>query len=209
MDKNTLAVNTYNKIADIYTRKYFKDTSDFPFIDKFLDIIPSGSKILDIGCGPGSSAKYILKKGYFVEGIDLSENMLNIAKKKAPNVIFKQMDMRKLNYPDNSCDGILCAYSLIHIPSKEVKKTLKGFYRILKPQGKLLLITQKGESDKIVDEPLKEGLQIFINFFSKEQISDLLKKAAFKVILQKETIANDQNDLSDTIIYTIAEKRKQ
>lgn len=80
MDKSKFAVDTYNKIAKIYTNKYFEDLVDAPFIDKFLYLVPPEAKILDIGCGPGNFTKYIMEKGYFVEGIDLSKEMLKIAR---------------------------------------------------------------------------------------------------------------------------------
>ena len=62
MDKSKLAVNTYNKIADVYTKEYFDDLSDAPFIDKFLELLPLKAKILDIGSGPGQFSKYIKEK---------------------------------------------------------------------------------------------------------------------------------------------------
>lgn len=153
---NDYVVSTYNKVARTYTDKYFNDTADFPYIDKFLQLLKPGSRILDIGCGPGSFSRYIHEKGFNIEGIDLSEEMLKIAKQKVPNVNFKLMDMRKLDHENNSFDGLLLAYSLIHIPSKEILETLNGFYRVLKPGGFIMTITQAGEPDRVVDEPLKQ-----------------------------------------------------
>ncbi len=206
MDKSKFAVSTYNKIADIYTQKYFDDLSDMPYIDKFLQYLDTNVQILDVGCGPGTFTKYLLNKGLHVEGIDLSEEMIKIARQKIPNVPFKVMDMRSLAYANNTFDGLLVAYSLIHIATGEIEKALKGFYRVLKPKGVVMIIAQKGEPDKIVDEPLKEDEKMFINFFTKQRLSDYLEQAGFNLLYQEETDMQDTEFLNDKVIYTIARK---
>jgi ubiquinone/menaquinone biosynthesis C-methylase UbiE len=170
MDISKFVVSTYNKIADTYTNQYFNDLTDTPYIDKFINTIQFNAKILDIGCGPGTFSRYLKEKGFDVKGIDLSEEMLHIAENKLPDIKFKLMDMRQISYPDESFDGLFAAYSLIHIPSEEAHDTLEGFHRILKPAGKIMIIVQGGESDRIADEPLKKGEKIFINFFTKKKV---------------------------------------
>ncbi len=206
MDSTQLAVNTYEKIADIYTDTYFNDLSDTPHIATFLKMLPPEGLILDIGSGPGQFASYMKDKGFQVTGIDLSERMIAIAQKKVPGVTFQKMDMRHLDFPDNTFDGILSAYSLIHICYGEVHETLHEFERVLKPKGKMLLIVQKGEPDKIVNEPLMYGESMFFNFFTKDSVRQHLQNANFIIISQTEERHEDSNALSDTLIYTIAEK---
>lgn len=206
MDKSKVAVDTYNEIASIYSEEYFNDKSDLPYLDNFLSLLPSKARILDMGCGPGQFSKYLYDKGFEVEGIDLSENMLEIAKKEVPEVRFKLMDMRNLNYKSNSFDGLLVSYSLIHIASDDIPLTLKGFARILKPGGCAFFITQKGRPDHIVEEPLKKGQKMFINFFTPKRICSLLLKSGFTILSQKETKISDPNSLSRKVIYTIARK---
>lgn len=160
MDKN-LSVNTYNKIAEVYTEKYFNDNSDLPFIDKWIKSLPNNARVLDVGCGPSHLSKYLIDKGCIVEGIDLSDEMISIARRKVPEVKFEIMDMRKLLYGNNTFDGILAAYSLIHIPSCEVETVLKEFYRVLSVGGTALFIVQKGDADRIVNEPFKPSEKMF------------------------------------------------
>lgn len=206
MDKSKFAVSTYNKIANIYTQKYFDDLSDAPYIDKFLQYLGKDAKILDVGCGPGTFIQYLLDKGFHVEGIDLSEEMIRIAKQKIPNTVFKVMDMRTLSYDNNTFDGLLIAYSLIHIATDEIEKVLKEFFRVLKSKGIIMTITQKGEPDKIVTEPLKKDEKMFINFFTKQRLFDYLEQAGFNLLYQEETNMQDIESLSDKVIYTIAKK---
>ena len=105
--------NTYNIIAKKYDEEYGNDLSDTPYIDIFLSKT-CGKQILDIGCGTGTLSEYIANKGYIVDAIDFSEEMLKIARNKIKNVNFIQMDMRSINI-NKKYNGIMLAYSLFHI----------------------------------------------------------------------------------------------
>ena len=97
MDKTRLTVSTYNKIARRYAELNFDDTSNLLYVDKFLSYLSKNAKILDTGCGAGNLVKYILIKGYECEGIDLSEEMIKIAKDKVPEGKFTLMNMQSLS----------------------------------------------------------------------------------------------------------------
>lgn len=208
MDKNQIAVSTYNKIARQYTTHNFDDTSALPYVDNFLSCLPKNAKILDAGSGPGNLVKHALHRGYKAEGVDLSEEMVRIAREKVHEGKFTLMDMRHLDYADTTFDGIISSYSLIHIPSDEIPDTLKEFYRVLRPGGNLLIIVQKGEADHIVNEPFDKKERMFINFFTCARLAKLLSTAGFSIIQQEEVRTSDIHEFakSDTIIYTIAEK---
>lgn len=206
MDRSKFAVSTYNKIADAYSKQYFDDLSDAPYIDKFLDLLPLNSKILEVGCGPGQFVKYLIEKGYKTEGIDLSEKMIEIAKEKVPQGKFQVMDMRKLDFDNESFDGLLVPYSLIHIPSEEINLTLKEFARVLKSGGHILLIAQRGEADKLVEEPLKVSEVMFVNFFTKDRLSKFITDAGFEVEYLEEKESQDPKSITDRVIYAIVKK---
>ncbi len=172
--------NTYNKIAKKYEEEYGQDLSDTPYIDKFLKEMNNG-KILDIGCGTGTLSEYIANKGFSVDAIDFSEEMLKIAKGKIKNVNFIQMDMRNINI-DEKYNGIMLAYSLFHISKKEVKEVIPKYYNLLKENGTMLIILQEGEGEKYVDENLEIGLKKFVNYYSFEEIEKILKDNHFEII---------------------------
>lgn len=81
-DRTKIVINTYEKIAEKYAEKYFEDLTDSLYIDKFLKNIVKQGLILDVGSGTGQFSKYMMAKGFRVIGVDLSKNMLSIAKKK-------------------------------------------------------------------------------------------------------------------------------
>lgn len=207
MDKSKLAVDTYEKIAGLYASQYFDDLVDVPYIDKLLARLPKNGKILDVGSGAGQFAKHMIEKDFDVIGIDYSKEMVRIAKERVPTGDFRYMDMRHLDFPDKSFDGLFAAYSLIHIPSEEIPSTLEEFKRILKDGGYLELVVQQGEADKVIDEPFMPSEKMFFNFFTKERLAKFLEDAGYQVEYQKVTDIDDPETMSDRVIYTIASKR--
>ena len=186
--KKNYVIDDYNAIVQEYTEEFFDDKSDEKYIDQFLQSL-EGKNVLDAGCGNGRDCKYINQKGFKVKGIDLSKEMLVIAKKMVPKVDFEVMDITNITYSDNSYDGIISNCSFFHIPVEELPKTLNSFSKILKPNGKLLLILQEGLGEAMIEEPFRKGVYIYINYFSVKQISELLLKHGFEIdsILKKES----------------------
>ena len=71
----------YNRIAEDYYnhRNISKFNSE---LEKFASLLPEKPHILDLGCGAGiPTAKFLTEKGIRVTGIDLSETMLNLARR--------------------------------------------------------------------------------------------------------------------------------
>lgn len=186
--KKKCVIDDYNDIAQEYTEEFFDDKSDEKYIDQFLQSL-EGKNVLDAGCGNGRDCKYINQKGFKVKGIDLSKAMLVIAKKMVPEVDFEVVDITNITYSDNSYDGIISNCSFFHIPVEELPKTLTSFSKILRPNGKLLLILQEGLGETMIEEPFRKGVYIYMNYFSVKQISDLLLKHGFEIdrILREES----------------------
>ena len=179
--------DTYSKIAKVYTYALFDDVSTLPLIDILIKHLSPGEEVLDLGCGPGRFSKYLSDSGLSVIGIDILDEMLDIAKAKVPNVTFKKMDMRHIDYPDATFDGILAAFSIICIPTDEIDSVMQEIKRILKPGGHILFIAQEGKPDQILDEPLMKGEKVFINFFTKKRLAKIISKAGLVMIQQSDT----------------------
>src|SRR3989338_6251916 len=97
--------DTYNKIAEDWSRDHSGDTWWIEGADKFSSFLKPGDSILDAGCGVGLNSEYLIKKGFNVLGIDFSEKMLEIAKGKVPDGEFRVMDIRDLSELEITFDG--------------------------------------------------------------------------------------------------------
>src|SRR2546427_11878527 len=98
-----------------------------------------GNHLLDVACGTGNHIAY-LKQHYSVEGLDFSPEMLSIARRKHPDVVFHRGDMTsfKLN---TQFDIITCLFSAIgHVKTKiRMRKALRTMAGHLQPGGLLIL----------------------------------------------------------------------
>lgn len=183
-------IEVYDKIASSYA-KQIEDYAPRLELEKFIKLLPKGGKIMDAGCGPGRDCAYFVKQGFDVIGIDLSEKLLEIARKRTTQAKFIKQDLRYLDFPDNSFDGIWANSSLHHLDRNDISKVLEKFHRILKPQGILLVIVKEGSGDKDVSESLSSGLPRHYVFYRFAELEDILTFSGFKIL---ETYAWREED---------------
>jgi len=182
--------DVYKKTIQLYEKlgkKYIKDLAgitvkEFP---DFVELLPKGGKVLDVGCAGGRDSKKFVQKGFKVIGIDLADVFLKEARKIVTQAKFIKMDLMKLKFPKNYFDAIWANAVLLHIAKNDMSKALKGFYRVLKRSGKLHIRVKKGTGEKYVDERLSAGEKRFFNFFSKKELENSVKKSGFKIISLK------------------------
>ncbi len=121
------------KVFAILAPFYDAVTSPFSCLrDKVVSFTnaKNGSKILDIATGTGQQAFAFAKKGYEVVGIDFSEAMLNVAKKKNKhrNARFEIADATSLPFEDNSFDVSSVSLALHEIPLSIREKVLASCF---------------------------------------------------------------------------------
>jgi 2-polyprenyl-3-methyl-5-hydroxy-6-metoxy-1,4-benzoquinol methylase len=132
---------SWNKISEIYAANRNVRKMDRELF-KFKGLLPAFGKVLDVGSGAGVPvAKFLAENGFQVIGIDISDTMLTLASKNVPNATFKKMNMLNLEFEKASYDGVICVFSLFHVPRITHKTIFKHFYQLLKPNGVLLLNT--------------------------------------------------------------------
>lgn len=178
----------YNIIADVYHKKHFNEKFFDPFLKKFTSMLKPGSLVLDAGCGTGGESKKLIRENYRVKSIDISDKMLKKAKAAVPGGEFIKMDFMRLNFPDNFFDGLWSSWAIIHVPSKYLKTTLRGFSRVLKINGVACFIVIKGEGEKVEPENYdKTGkTKVFFKYFQTGELEKILRKIGFKIIQSKE-----------------------
>ena len=104
----------------------------------------SPKKILDVATGTGDIAINLSKiKGSKIEGVDVSSNMLKIARKKIDelkidNIVLKTCEAENLVFEDNHFDIVSIRYGVRNFSNLE--KGLSESYRVLKKDGKLIIL---------------------------------------------------------------------
>jgi ubiquinone/menaquinone biosynthesis C-methylase UbiE len=99
----------------------------------------SGDRLLDVACGTGNHIEY-LTQHYIVEGLDSSSEMLRIARKKLPDVVFHLGEMTSFKLK-NRFDIITCLFSAIgHVKTKaRMRKAVRNMASHLQPGGLMIL----------------------------------------------------------------------
>ncbi len=184
MNEVRQTIETYDKIAPAYCLKTrLKKYLDWEeqYIKKLLFYSDSKKpKILDVGCGDGRHCLLIDKNGGQSVGIDLSESMLNEAKRYYPDGDFKIMNMRQLGFEQNSFDGIWSSGSIYHIPKKDVGLVFKEFHRVLRKNGVLGLSYKLGGGEGIEANPKSYGgSPRYFAYYSLDEMDSLLAESGF------------------------------
>lgn len=99
-----------------------------------------GKHLLDAACGPGKYAETLIAKGATVTGFDNSPKMIEHAKKRNQGIgTFFVQDLSEPfeSLADASFDIVLCALAMHYVENWDL--TIKEFYRVLKPNGQLVI----------------------------------------------------------------------
>ncbi|MEU9454520.1 methyltransferase domain-containing protein [Streptomyces sp. NPDC048277] len=107
-----------------------------PAVRRILDGLPVGTA-LDAACGTGRHTAYLHELGHHVIGVDASQEMLALARKRLPDVELHEADLHRLPVPDNAVDTVVCTLALTHVP--DLAPVLAEFARVLRPGGHLVL----------------------------------------------------------------------
>jgi len=101
-----------------------------------------GSRVLDVCTGTGKQAFAFARKGYDVTGIDLSENMLKVAKKNNiyRNVRFETADAANMPFNNSSFDISCISFALHEMPLTIREKVLNEMVRVTKPKGTIIIV---------------------------------------------------------------------
>lgn len=140
------------------------------------------SKVLEIGVGTGNLSKKFLEQRVNIIGIDQSREMLNIAKKKLPNLKLRLGEFLKIPFENKSFDVIVSTYAFHHLNNEEKIVAISEMIRVLKTKGKIiigdLMFENQEEREKIIGNCTKEQvMEIEDEYYSDINVlKKILKK---------------------------------
>ncbi|KAJ8302833.1 hypothetical protein KUTeg_019229 [Tegillarca granosa] len=196
LDNQQYSKNGILRYEKIFGRTYVS-TGGYDTTKEFVSMLnlKHGQEVLDVGCGIGGSAFYMVKEfGVTVTAIDLSINMVDIGIERAEEVNIKDevqfevADATKRDYPPNSFDVVYSRDTILHIADK--LSLFKKFFKWLRPGGKVLIsdyCCSEGEhSDRFKAYVKQRGY----NLLSPQQYGKVLEEAGFTNVK-----AEDRTDL--------------
>lgn len=128
----------YDKIAQWWQDQHEQSDYGVAQVEKALSYAIRGGKALDVGCGAGGRfVRRLQDKGYAITGLDVSERMVELARKNHPKETFLYQDITTWETTE-TFDFILAWDSLFHLPLKSQKPVLEKLCTFLASNGILI-----------------------------------------------------------------------
>jgi SAM-dependent methyltransferase len=147
-----------------------------------LETFTSGSYLLEIGCGSGRDASFMIKHGYKILAIDGSEKMIEEAKRLHPELknSLKVLSVpSELNFKSLSFDGVYSIATLMHLPQNLLDIAFNKIYNLLKPNGKFVFSVPLNRDD--IDETKRDHQGRYFMILSKSEWIQLCKEHQFEI----------------------------
>ncbi|CAM5280030.1 hypothetical protein GCM10010329_78690 [Streptomyces spiroverticillatus] len=128
------------EFAEIYDHVYTLRGKDYPAEAKHVTEeirarLPEAASLLDVACGTGGHLRHFDGLFEHVEGVELSEAMLEVARDRMPGIPLHQGDMRAFDV-GRTFDAVVCLFAAVaHQSAEELAGTLRCFARHLRPGG--------------------------------------------------------------------------
>ena len=175
-------------------------------VGKCFREVPKAQRIVDVPCGTGRLAEALLKHGYSVHGIDISEEMLLVAKQRlgayGPRFTTEVADVKHLPARVALYDGALCARVLMHFPLDQQIEFLTGVARLSRS---VVVINHSVDSSY---QRLRRRLKRLLGHqasalhpISSKDVRVLLKSAGLREVKRKRLLP-----IISEALYIVAEK---
>lgn len=183
IDKTQKTIHAYDISAKTFQDKFMDLELYTDSFEHFFDILDQKSKILDLGCGPGNVSKYLLDKNpdLDISGIDLSEKMIELARKNVPGANFELCDIRKLDFKSKSFDAVVAAFCLPSLNNDEATALIQNISRIVKPGGIVYMSCMEGTRSGFETTSFTDQNKIFINYYEESFLLDAFAKNGFEI----------------------------
>jgi SAM-dependent methyltransferase len=172
----------YDAVAPLYAERFSNVLETLPMeramLTAFAELVQArdAGPVADIGCGPGHVTAHLHALGLSAFGIDLSSEMIVLARRAHPDLRFDEGSMTALDLADGVLGGILAFYSFIHTPPQQLPVVFTEFQRVLAPGGHLLLGFFAG------DDPMPQEFDHKVTLayrWSPDSLAELLRQAGF------------------------------
>lgn len=177
----------FDKIGERYDEAFPHKEGQLAAGKWLIEQLRPGAHVLDVGCGTGlPTAQQLIAAGYDVTGIDISEEMLRLARRDVPKAVFHQLDVddvAKLAEPDGSpsgYDAVVAFFSLLMLTRAAIPPTLRMLRDLLRPGGYFLLSMVEADLD---DVPIRFlGSPVWVTGYPRDELRGLVTGVGFEVL---------------------------
>jgi ubiquinone/menaquinone biosynthesis C-methylase UbiE len=177
----------YENIADGYAGRFGDDLEhsllDNTVLENAVDMLPPSALVLDLGCGPGQVASYLMARGCRAVGIDLTPKMLGVARQADPQLALINGNVLRLPVRDGGADGAIAWFALHNLPRSLLGGALAQVRRVLRPEGVFVMATHGGDGEESVAHNWHGRTEhVLITYYSFEQLRSELGSQQLRVV---------------------------
>lgn len=139
----------YDTVAHDYAELLQNELAAKPYdramLAAFAELVLSsgaGTRVADLGCGPGRITAHLDGLGLDAFGLDLSPQMITVARARHPTISFDVGSIEATELEDGALAGLVAWYSIIHTPPERLRVVFAELARVLAPRGIALLAFQ-------------------------------------------------------------------
>ncbi len=188
--------NYYNQHAQAFFENTYQVEMESLYAP-FLRYLPEQASILDLGCGSGRDILAFKKKGYQVEAIDYSAELVKKAR-ELTNIEVRQQSFYDLA-ENNKYDGIWACASLLHCERDRLTEVLGLIFKALKLNGVCYMSFKYGNTDREIEGRSFTDL-------NEQQVHDLLKQIDQALLLQQWITVDKRPDRTEEWLNILIRK---
>lgn len=161
-----------------------EDAVDRSMLAAFVELVVSGGggQVADLGCGPGRVAAFLARAELDVVGVDVSSELLTVARNAHPHLRFEGGRLDALPFSDGALAGAVAWYSIIHTPPDLLDDVLTEIHRVVAPKGLVLIAFQAGTGEPVVrNDAHGTGMSLTSYRHDTDFVSQRLRAAGFEV----------------------------
>lgn len=171
-------IDLYERHARSYDRDRGRSLNERAWLDRFLEGVPDGGTVLDLGCGMGEPiARYVIGTGRLVTGVDSSSAMIAMCRARFPQGEWIVVDMREVDL-GRGVDGILAWDSLFHL-TRDDQRAMFAVFRAHATPGTRLMFTSGDRDDEIVGQ--YQGEPLYHASLAPDEYEALLASHGFRI----------------------------
>jgi predicted TPR repeat methyltransferase len=204
--ERTITIDAYDKSA----REYEHTIAQLPNYDTtyeyFTGLLKNTDTILDLGCGTGVISRKIKCKmpGISVTGVDLSAEMIAIAKEHIPDAKFERADI--VHYrSDLVHDAIIIGFAIPYLSFEDIEQLIENCSSTLKNKGVLYVSFMDGDKSGFEKPSFNQSVQLYIYYHKQQRINELLIKNGFTILNQWQIEYKEIDGTITTDIIMVAE----
>ncbi|WP_351236011.1 methyltransferase domain-containing protein [Streptomyces sp. NPDC002133] len=173
------------EVFDAVGARYEEVFADVPgqraALDWLTGSLAPGARVLDVGSGTGRpTAEILARAGLAVTGIDVSAEMIRLARARVPAARFERADVRTYRAPDGGYDAVCAFFPLLMMDQPEVADSLTRMASWVVPGGSFAMATVPGDIRGL--DIMWMGHEVTVSSLATEDQLRVLEQASLEVV---------------------------